>query len=76
MKKKDKKGYQNIKEKFQFFGVMKTEGLYIYKSRKITLDMGIEEIKIIDIRKINEKKKIFGFCKRNWKFRRRRLYEN
>jgi len=60
MKKKDKKGYQNIKEKFQFFGVMKTEGLYIYKSRKITLDMGIEEIKIIDIRKINEKKKFLG----------------
>ena len=44
MKKKDKKGYKNIKDKFLFFGVLKTEGLYIFKSRKITLDNGIEEI--------------------------------
>lgn len=57
MKKKDKKGYLNIKDRFQFYGLMKHDGLYIFKSRKTAFDKSVEEIKVIDIKKINEKKK-------------------
>jgi len=60
IKKKDGKGYLNIRDKFEFFGVMKTDGLYIFKSRKIAFDKMVEEIKIIDIKKINEKKKFLS----------------
>lgn len=75
LKKKDSKGYLNIKDKFEFFSVLKTEGLYIFENRRMAFDKAVEEIKIIDIKKINEKKKYLssvreignfkeGFCMR------------
>merc|ERR1712032_789758 len=71
IKKKDSSGfknYKNIKDKFEFFGVLKTEGLYIFKSRRITLDRAVMEIKIVDIKKINEKKKFLSSVREIGKF--------
>ena len=56
LKKKDKKGYLNVKDRFQFFATLKSDGLFIYKNRKYAFGKNVEEIKIKDIRKINEKK--------------------
>ena len=60
LKKKDEIGYLNIKDKFDFFAVLKTEGLYIFKSRKISFDKIVEQIKIVDILKIKDNNKFLG----------------
>jgi hypothetical protein len=57
LKKKDSKGYTNIKNKFQFFGVLKTEGIYIFKSRSLNFERIADQIKVIDIKSINMEKK-------------------
>ena len=69
LKKKDEIGYINIIDKFQFFGVLKTDGLFIYKSRKLALSKMVEQIKIVEIIEINENKKYLSSVREIGNFR-------
>jgi hypothetical protein len=53
LKKKDKIGYINVRSKFLFFAMLKSNSIYIFKNRKSAIGKIVEEIKISEIKDID-----------------------